>query len=325
MERKTILVTGIGGNVAQGVLRNILSLNLDINIIGSDISSFTAGNHLCNRTYVVPYAYDEQYIHTIKNIIEKEKVDIVIPTTDYEVYYLSSNKAKLNTTIASSDAGMAKIYLDKYLTYQHHQAMQIPFAQSWLPSEYKNALDDIIVKPREGRGSKNIHINPANPQSFSDDYVIQPLYKGVEITTAFYVKRDGSLHGLFTMERELANGATYKSITTQKYDDKVEQVIGKMIANTGLFGSINIQSIVDGKGNIIPFEINCRISGTNSIRHNLGFQDVKYTLQEYLLKQEPDEINAIDGVAVRMLGDVIYPNATSTDQLNNNTSPHILY
>lgn len=325
MERKTILVTGIGGNVAQGALRNILSLNLDINIIGVDISPFTAGNHLCNRTYVVPYAYDENYIPTIKGIIETEKVDVVIPTTDYEVYYLALNKAALNTTIAASAADIAKIYLDKYLTYQHHRKLQIPFAQSWLPSEYKNEVDDIIVKPREGRGSKNIHFNPPNPQSFSDEFVIQPLHKGIEITTAFYVKRDGTLHGLFTMERELANGATSKSNTTKKHDAELERIIKKMIAHKGLYGSINLQSIVDDKGQVIPFEINCRISGTNSIRHNLGFRDVEYTIQEYLLNQRPNAIKAIDGVAVRMLCDVIYPNATSTHQLNNNTSPHILY
>lgn len=325
MERKTILVTGIGGNVAQGALRNILSLNLDINIIGVDVSAFTAGNHLCDRTYVVPYAYDDGYISTIKSIIDKEKVDVVIPTTDYEVYYLSLNKATLNTTMVVSDADIAKVYLDKYLTYLHHQKLHIPFAQSWLPSEYNHEANDIIVKPREGRGSKNIHINPANPQGFSDEFVIQPLYKGIEITTAFYVKRDGSLHGLFTMERELANGATSKSNTTKKYDAELERIIKKMIAHKGLYGSINIQSIVDDKGNIIPFEINCRISGTNSIRHNLGFRDVEYTIQEYLLNQQPDEIKAIDGIALRMLSDVIYPNAISTDQLNNNTSQHILY
>jgi carbamoyl-phosphate synthase large subunit len=325
MERKTILITGIGGNVAQGALRNILSLNLDINIIGVDIAAFTAGNHLCNRTYVVPYAYDEGYIPTIKGIIEKEKVDVVIPTTDYEVYYLALNKTELNTTIAASDVDTAKIYLDKYLTYQHHKKLQIPFAQSWLPSEFKNEAGEIIVKPREGRASRNIHINPPNPQSFSDEFVIQPLHKGVEITTAFYVKRDGTLHGLFTMERELANGATAKSITTKKYDAELENIINKMIAGKGLYGSINLQSIVDDKGQVIPFEVNCRISGTNSIRHNLGFQDVKYTIQEYLLNQQTDMIHAIDGIALRMLCDVIYPNATNADQLNNNTSPHILY
>ncbi len=325
MERKTILVTGIGGNVAQGALRNILSLNLDINVIGVDISPFTAGNHLCNRTYVVPYAFDEGYIPTIKGIIQKEKVDVVIPTTDYEVYYLSLNKEELNTIITVSDADTAKIYLDKYLTYQHHHKLQIPFAQSWLPSEYKNEATDILVKPREGRGSKNIHINPPNPQGFSDEYVIQPLYKGIEITTAFYVKRDGNLHGLFTMERELADGATSKSITTKKYDAELAVIVNKMILAKGLYGSINIQSIVDDKGRVIPFEVNCRISGTNSIRHNLGFQDVKYTIQEYLLDQQPDAIKAIDGMAVRMLSDVIYPNATNMQDLNNNSSPFIVY
>jgi carbamoyl-phosphate synthase large subunit len=325
MERKTILVTGIGGNVAQGALRNILSLNLDIHIIGTDISAFTSGNHLCDQTYVVPYAYDEQYISTIKSIIEKENVDVIIPTTDYEVYYLALNKSVLNVTIAASDTEMSKIYLDKYLSWQHHHKLQIPFAQSWLPSEYKNEANDIIVKPREGRGSKNIHINPANPQSFSDEFVIQPLHKGIEITTAFYIKRDGTLHGLFTMERELANGTTSRSCTTQKYDADLERIIQKMIAHKGLYGSINLQSIVDDKGHIIPFEINCRISGTNSIRHNLGFRDVEYTIQEYLLNRQPDNIKAIDGIAVRMLCDVIYSNATSTQQLNNNTSPHILY
>lgn len=325
MERKTILVTGIGGNVAQGALRNILSLNLDINIIGVDISAFTAGNHLCNRTYVVPYAYDEQYIPIIKNIIDKEKVDVVIPTTDYEGYYLSLNKHVLNSIVAASDAEISKIYLDKYLTYLHHQKFKIPFAQSWLPGEFKNEVKDIIVKPREGRGSRNIHINPANLQNFSDEYLIQPLYKGIEITTAFYVKRDGTLHGLFTMERELANGITAKSVATKKYDAELENIIKKMIAAKGLYGSINLQSIVNDQGNVIPFEINCRISGTNSIRHNLGFQDVKYTIQEYLLNQQPDKVKAIDGIAVRMFCDVIYPKATGTDELNNNTSPHILY
>ena len=98
-----------------------------------------------------------------------------------------------------------------------------------------------------------------------------------------------------------------------------------MIQSKGLSGSINLQSIVNEKGEIIPFEVNCRISGTNSIRHNLGFQDVKYTIQEYLLDEEPEEIKAIDGIAVRLLYDVIYPNAKNESDLNNNTSKYIIY
>ena len=40
MEKRTVLVTGIGGNVGQGILRNIRSLNLPIRLIGTDIIDF---------------------------------------------------------------------------------------------------------------------------------------------------------------------------------------------------------------------------------------------------------------------------------------------
>lgn len=325
MEKKVVLVTGIGGNVGQGVLRNIKSTSLDISIIGTDVNSFTAGNHLCDFTYKVPYSYSEDYIPVIEEIIRKENVDLIIPTTDYEVYYLVLNQKKLKAKIVASDLETAGIYLDKYKTYLHHKSFNIPFSQSWLPAEFKNEANSIIVKPREGRGSRGVFINPENPKGFSDEFIIQPLHEGIEITTAFYVKKDGTLHGVFTMQRELTNGATSKSQTTKSYDTELRSIIEKMITAGGLRGSINLQSIVTEQGEIIPFEVNCRISGTNSIRHNLGFQDVKYTIQEYLLNEAPDEINAIDGIAVRLLYDVIYPNAGNELDLNNNKSQYILY
>jgi carbamoyl-phosphate synthase large subunit len=325
MEKKVVLVTGIGGNVGQGVLRNIKDLNFDIFLVGTDIASFTAGNYLCDATHQVPYSYDPNFISVINEIVNLYKVDLIIPTTDYEVYFLSLHHDKINATIAASEATIAKKYLDKYLTYVHHHSLGIPFAKTWLPSEFNNEVSDIIVKPREGRGSRGIHLNPPSPKDFSDDYLIQPLHKGIEITTAFYVKKDGTLHGLFTMERELSNGATSKSKTIKTYDQKLQEIIAKMIQIKGLKGSLNLQSIVDENNEIIPFEVNCRISGTNSIRHNLGFQDVKYTIQEYLYHQEPDLVQTIDGIAVRLLYDVIYPNATDENQLNNNSSNFKVY
>ena len=56
MVEKTVLVTGIGGNVGQGILRNIIDLNYNIKLIGCDITSFNAGNHLCDKTFKVPYS-----------------------------------------------------------------------------------------------------------------------------------------------------------------------------------------------------------------------------------------------------------------------------
>ena len=325
MEKKTVLVTGTGGNVGQGVLRNIRSLGWDIRIVGTDISAFTAGNHLCDATYAVPYSYDAAYIPAIQKVVDAEKVDLIIPTTDYEIYYLSLHQNDIDAVVVASEAQTAKKYLDKYLTFEHHESLGIPFAKSWLPKDYDGSEENIILKPREGRGSRGILINPVNPNNFGDDCMIQPLHKGREITTAFYVKKDGSLHGLFTMERELSNGATSKSKVVREFDPEIEKMIRQMIAAGGLKGSLNLQSIVDDNNNIIPFEVNCRISGTNSIRHNLGFQDVKYTLQEYLYNQRPDDVKTTDGIAIRLLYDVIYPGATDENQLINNQKGHIVY
>ena len=325
METKTVLVTGIGGNVGQGILRNINASFPEIKLIGTDIAEFTAGNYLCDKTYQTPYAYKENFLSILKEIIKNENVDLIIPSTDYEVYYLSLHKKELNCVIAANDAEIAKIYLDKYETYLYHKQNNIPFAKTWLPSEYFGDEKNIIAKPREGRGSRGIIINPKNIKSLSEDYIIQPLYKGKEITTAVYVTKKKELHGIFSMERELSNGTTKRCKVCTDYDNHFSEIALKLMEKTGIVGSFNIQSIVTASNEIVPFEINCRISGTNSIRHNLGFQDVKYTIQEYLYNIEPEKPQAKKGIATRILLDVIYPDAIDENLLNNKNSNPIIY
>ncbi len=86
---KKILITGIGGNVAHGVLRTILSLGYNIDLVGTDIKKVSGGNHLCDKTYKVPFSDSPDYIPSIIKICKEEKIDLIIPTTDYETYYLA--------------------------------------------------------------------------------------------------------------------------------------------------------------------------------------------------------------------------------------------
>ncbi len=325
MESKTVLVTGIGGNVGQGILRNINSLQWPIKVVGCNVTEFSSGNYLCDVSYKVPYAFDENYIAEINKIITKENIDLIIPSTDYEVYHLAVNKDNIKAEVIVCDASVAQLFLDKYLTYKCFFENKIPFAKSWLPKEFDFSCADYIAKPREGRGSRGILINPETPQKLGDNYMIQPLHKGIEITTAVYVNKKGKLHGLFSMERQLENGTTSQTIVNNNYDFEFKNIAQKIIDLGGIRGSFNLQSIVDENGTIFPFEVNGRISGTNSIRHNLGFQDVKYLLQEYLYDQEPDTIAPINGIATRIYLDIIYKDATNFDDLNNKNSNPTLY
>ena len=319
MDKRSVLVTGIGGNVAQGVIRNIKAEFPEIRVVGCNIAEFSSGNHLCDAFYKVPYAYDAEYLPAIQNIVASENIDLVIPTTDYEIFHLSEYSAGINTVIVASDVTSSGIYLDKYLTFLHHQKNNIPFALSCLPSQYEGEFDNFILKPRKGRGSRGLHFNPPDISMFSDEeYMVQQMHKGMEITTAFYVNKENRLHGHITLIRELENGATGRCRVTQEFDSVLLTVINGMIANGNIKGSANIQSIVADNGTIWPFEVNCRISGTNSIRSNFGFKDVKYTIQEYLYNTLPDQPLISRGIAVRVLMDVIYPDVNDySDCINN--------
>ena len=326
MDSKTVLVTGIGGNVRQGILRNIKALGWNIKLIGCDIASFSPGNHLCDLVYKVPYSYEVDYISKIHEIVLNHDIDLIIPSTDFEIYYLGENKKKFKCEVLASEATISKLFLDKYLTYLLFEENNIPFAKSWLPKDFDYSVDNYIVKPRKGRGSRGIMINAKNVEMLGEDYMVQPYHQGIEITTAVYVNKQNKVHGIFSMERKLENGTTSQTIINTDYDDDLLEMAKKVTVLGGIKGSFNIQSIIEN-GKIFPFEINCRISGTNSIRHNLGFQDVKYGLQEYLYNLPPDQIYIKNkkAIATRVLMDVIYPDATSFEELNNNSSKHFIY
>lgn len=326
MDEKRVLVTGIGGNVGQGIMRNIRATNFNIKVVGTNVDNFSAGNHLCDVFYKVPFAYDGDYINTIIDIVNYEKIDLILPATDYEVFYLAQNQDRISCEIVVSNIETAGYYLDKYNTFLHLSKHDIPFATSFLPSFYNSEFKDIILKPRKGRGSRGLQINPENHTIFSDEeYMIQELHKGIEITSAFYVNKNNKLHGFITFERILENGTTTHCKVISSYNIKLKTIIEKIISISNIKGSANLQAIVKASGDIIPFEINCRISGTNSIRSNFGFKDVEYALEEWLYDKTPSKPAIKEGIATRILMDVIYENVTDFNDAKDNSAKHYIY
>lgn len=319
MDRKNILVTGIGGNVAQGILRIIHSIEYDIKIVGTDISDFTSGNHLCHVTCKVPYANESSFIPTIIKLIEENNIDLIIPTTDLEGLILSKSQLEIPCNILISQHSLVMNCFDKYLTYKNFKQNKIDFVKTYLISEYDNdKFENFIIKPRSGRGSRGIYINPNDLSIFNDDYIVQELKIGKEITTSAYVDKKGNLISYISLERELENGTTVQTRFFDENQESLLEIINKIMTLGRIKGSFNIQSIYDGK-RYHPFEINLRISGTNSIRHCYGFKDVEWGIKEYLYDEIIDKsIIKINKkmIARRILMDVIYPENNGKDYPN---------
>jgi len=301
--------------VGQGILRNLRSLDRGIAIHGTDVRRVSAGNHLCDSVHALPYAYDPAYVPAVAALVRTLGIDLVIPSTDYETYHLGLNADAIGASVAASPPETSALCLDKYRTYEAFHAHGIAFADSVLPSAYAPRHPRIIVKPREGRGSRGIHVDPPQPQSFDDSFVVQEYLDGPELTTTFYVTRTGRLHGSITFVRELEAGSTSRCEVTTEHEAAIDKLIAQMLAHFPFRGSCNLQSRVTTAG-VIPFEVNCRISGTNSIRSQLGFPDVEYTVDEYLFDREPAAPRVSGGCAIRMTYYIVFPELT-LDQIRD--------
>ena len=151
---------------------------------------------------------------------------------------------------------------------------------------------------------------------------MQEYLRGPEITTTFYASREGKLVGLITFLRELEAGNTVKAEVTFEFDDALGKIINGMLKFFPFRGSINLQSIVTKKG-IIPFEINCRISGTNSFRSQFGFNDVAFTVEEYLFNSELKAPVVKKGSVIRTMLDIVYPDIRLNDIKNRDDKFYI--
>ncbi len=119
--RKTILLTGIGGNTAQGVARSLLHYPDEFRLIGTDSDKFNIrlGSRYVSKAYLVPKAGQvEDYLAELNRIIEAEGVDLVIPSADIEVYTVSRYRSEIRAAIMLPSHNVVETAQDKWATYQ---------------------------------------------------------------------------------------------------------------------------------------------------------------------------------------------------------------
>ncbi|MBV9549407.1 MAG: ATP-grasp domain-containing protein [Alphaproteobacteria bacterium] len=302
-------MTGIGGMIAQGVLRRLRACNRDLRLVGINTKAFSTGNYLCDAVMKVPPAVAAGYVDLLRDFCRRETVSLIIPCTDAEVMVLSQVSDGL-PPIAASSAHATAVCYDKYKTSQILASAGISFAQSFLPSLYNGCFNQVVVKPRTGSGSRSVHFNPRNPAAFSDDYIVQELLQGEEITIAFFRCRNGTVLGPISMRRELENGATRICEVTDAYDGTVFPLVQSIGTLLDIRGSCNIQAIVKNNASITPFEINCRISGTHAMRVHFGFDEVAFLLADWIDNVTPPAPSISYGVACRVTREVVYRGKT---------------
>jgi carbamoyl-phosphate synthase large subunit len=281
---KTILITGIGGDLAQSVATIIREERPEIRLIGIDRNLEHGGVLFVDEFVQVPSSDTSEYVEKVRDILVSRSVDVLIPLTESELNVFGPHLNGLgNSRCISAGEKVVSVGLDKFLTINTLQRMGLPVpwtfsASDRLPSEFP-----CIFKSRYGAGSRNVFVveNIKDAEYLSQKYsdaIFQEMLEPAnqEITCAVYRNRNSDVASLL-MLRRLEGGITGWAKVIE--DDATSQMCAKIAQDLDLYGSMNVQLRLTDLGPRV-FEINPRFSSTALMRHRVGFCDVLWSLDE---------------------------------------------
>jgi carbamoyl-phosphate synthase large subunit len=280
---KKILITGIGGDIAQCVATILKKERSGIYLVGVDIHTQHGGTLFVDEFLTIPRADDASYLPTIRKIITEHEIDAVIPMTEPELGVLLP-LIKDDQTVKWISAGYHVIEagLDKLETINALLRFDIP-APWTRPVAHGAVQFPCMIKSRFGSGSRGVfkvnsqedadYFSSKYPEAIFQEY-LEP--EDAEVTCAIHRTKQNEIHTLLLLRR-LTGGFTGWARVVEH--EETAAMCAAIATNLGLRGSMNIQLRITAQGPRV-FEINPRFSSTVMMRHQIGFDDVLWALDE---------------------------------------------
>ena len=283
-----VLISGVGSDVAQGVIKCLNESELELKIYKIGASPQDSWLYLDELSYLSPKVVEPGYVDYICNFISNHKIDVFMPCIDSEIKMISENKTLIENTTGASvfvgDLHNIEICDDKLKTSNFLRENGFSYPKTW-PSDKlpPNTQLPLILKTRKGCGSRDIqkivNYNQLSSLLNSEEYILQEYLEGDEYTAGIYLGDDGEVKGNCIFKRKLKDGSTYQAESV--IDEHMENYLNRIAKQLGL-KYVNIQfRLKDGLP--CPFEFNGRFSGTTGMIRRV-FNAPDMMLREIVLK-----------------------------------------
>ena len=246
-------------------------LNISSNVIAADCSNTAPALYFADKKFILPKIYDENnYINSIINLCNKEKIALIVPTIDTELLLLSEQKkyieSRTDAKVLISNIEVIKICRDKILTQKYMEKNSFPVPRMYELSEVSedSITLPLFIKPKSGSSSVNtFKVNSYTElitySKIIDDPIIQEYIQGEEYTVDVFLNFESEVLSIVprlrmaTRSGEISKGRIVR-------DNEIISSVLDLMKKLRPIGHITVQLMKTLHG-IKYIEINPRFGG----------------------------------------------------------------
>ncbi len=290
-----VAVSGVGGDIAQGIVKGLRVRPGAFRLIGLDAAPENVGFQMVDRGIPVPPATAPHYTDALIAALREYRAELYLMGVDIEIPVVSAQCGRIEQEtgcrIVVSDDALIRRATDKLSTAEMLAERDLPAAKT-LPGEMtiRAAADQLglplVAKPRRGHGSRGVRLIESaadldQPLPRVDGgHCFQEYLPGEEYTCGLLYDRNGALRDWICFQRRLKCGATIEAEVVTI--DALDRLIERFGERVRCRGPINVQIRWDRERAPTIFEINPRFSGTTAFRVACGFNDPLRVALHYL-------------------------------------------
>lgn len=262
----TILVPGAAAPAGINAIKSLRMGGFQGKIVATDSSYLSPGFFMCEVNEVIPEADNHSFIDRLNEIVEKYGVNLLLPTSGFDIYPYSEFRDQLIKRGAFpvvSDMDSLVTCKDKMLTYDRLKSkFDLPFTTTD-PTEISSF--PVMAKPRYGKGSRDImRLDNTDDIGYvtskMKDLIFQEFLPGTEYTID--VLSDLDKKAILAVPRiriQTKAGISTKGriLKNRRIEEECKQIADFI----GIKGPCCIQMKEDANGIIKLVEINPRMGG----------------------------------------------------------------
>ncbi|MCZ7589086.1 MAG: ATP-grasp domain-containing protein [Gaiella sp.] len=286
----TVLVSASGAPGTAALLRALRENGeREVRLVGTDMSERSVGRHLCNAFHLVPPGSDAGFADAILGIVERERVDVVLPQSSFDLEGLAAHRDRFPVPVLVSGPDTIHRSNDKAESYALLQrigvaapafrrvngAAQVATAAAELgypdrPVCFKPVFSSgsrgfRVLDPTVDRAHQLLHERPGSvamrleeavellPDEGGPDLLVMELATGGERTIDGIADGERVVLGHAKTREAMRAGLAMYFVTLD--DSALEEIADRIVAELGIEWFFNIQLVGEH-----VIEVNPRIS-----------------------------------------------------------------